>query len=57
MPISVGQFYKTEGHDESDYYPRSRVLKTNLVEEKPCRACSDFKSWLKNQNVRFLARN
>lgn len=53
MPINVEQFYNnTNNHSDSDFYPRARKTHNNdKLEEKPCRACTDFKIWFKNQTV------
>lgn len=49
MPVNIKQFYDSNTHSDSDY-PGSRRA-TSTPDEKPCRACSDFKSWFKSKSV------
>ncbi|KAK7590272.1 hypothetical protein V9T40_001885 [Parthenolecanium corni] len=51
MPLNIKQFYDSNTHSDNDY-PGSRRA-SSTPEEKPCRACSDFKSWSAASNSIF----
>lgn len=49
--FSMITFVKNSFHGGDGHYPKSRTPPGLDQEGKPCRACNDFKTWFRSQNV------